>query len=92
MIRDTKEGFVPSTYLVICHALMTKENGHDGDYVGKYNTHRVGAAPTIKACKELIDDDLKAMSDTMGGIFSPVSTKGRSYQVFKATWEEISIK
>lgn len=90
-IRDKKEGFTPAPYTVICHALLTKENGNHDDYVGKYLTHRVGVAHSVEECKQLISDDLRAMADTLGGLLQGASTKGREYEVFKATWEKISL-
>jgi hypothetical protein len=90
-IRDKKEGFTPAPYTVICHALLTKENGNHDDYVGKYMTHRVGVAHSVKECRELIAADLVAMRDTLGGVLPGVSTKGRSYEIFHAEWTSVPL-
>lgn len=88
-LRDKAEGFTPAPYTVICHALLTKENGNHPDNIGKYLTHRVGVAGSVEDCKKLIEGDLRAMGDTLGGLISAASTKGRSYQIFHAEWTEV---
>jgi hypothetical protein len=75
----------PSPYFVCVRLPKTKYSDPDKLY-------RVGHALDLAGCRTLIQEDLKSMNDTLGGLIEAVSTKGREYHVFKAIWEEVSCK
>ena len=58
---------------------------------GKPWTARIGVCNTEAEIKKIIEDDVEAMGDTLGGLIEPTSTEGRRYQAFRAVWTEIDL-
>lgn len=76
---------LPPPYAVYCTVQPNARNG-----LSKVQTHRLGPADTLKAARDKITKDLRDARDTMGGLIEATSTKGRSYRIFKAVWEEVT--
>lgn len=69
--------------------VVVRPNATNG--VSKEFTARIGTCKTETEISSLIVADLEAMNDTFGGMMETVSTKGRSYRAFKATWTELDL-
>ena len=77
---------LPASFVVYVEIAPYPNCGFAGTF-----TSRVGPAKTLEEAHRKIADDRKAMGDTMGGLIDPVSTKGRTYRIFKSLgWEEVT--
>jgi len=77
--------FVPKPF----HVFLTIDAAHSTN--GKDWAHRIGAASTVEAAKELIAKDKRGFDDSCGGLFARSSNKGRTYHIFQAEWTKIEI-
>lgn len=85
MTMQLEKMIQPAPYAVYVEVAPYPNCGFTGTY-----TSRIGPAKDLDEARRKIADDRKAMGDTMGGLIDPVSTKGRTYRVFKAAaWEEV---
>lgn len=53
---------------------------------------RVGACNSINEAKKLIENDKRDCQETFGGLFEAAKLENRKYQVFMASWSEVSNK
>lgn len=77
--------FNPKPYVVYVRIAEYPNCGFKGEFIS-----RVGPADSVEDAKKKIAEDRRAMGDTMGGLIEAVSTKGRTYEVWKATWEKVN--
>jgi hypothetical protein len=78
--------FVPKPYMVYVTITPTRANG-----LTKTITSRVGPANSIDDANRLIADDKKEMGETYGGMIEAPGVKGRTYQIFRANWEDVTV-
>lgn len=80
------ENWEPSSFMVYCIVHPTKVNDLDRAYM-----HRVGVAKTLREVKSVIEDDMKAMINTLGGLIAQNETSCREYRAFEAKWSELDV-
>jgi hypothetical protein len=78
--------FVPKPYVVYVTITPTKANG-----LRETMTSRVGPAASIDDAKRIIASDKKAMTETYGNMIEPPGIKGRTYQIFEANWNDVTV-
>lgn len=78
--------FVPKPYAVYVTITPTKANG-----IKETMFARVGMAKDVADAKSIIARDKKEMGETYGGMIEAPGVKGRSYQIFKANWQEVAV-
>ena len=76
----------PPRFSVYVTVKPTKRNGQSKTY-----THRVGTCNDKAAIKDIVRKDKAAVRDTLGGLFEPGTTSGRTYRAFEAKWTEVPI-
>jgi hypothetical protein len=74
----------PGEFTVISRSAPIKPHGHRV-------WGRVGNYSTLEEARQGIVKDIEYLKDTMGGLFTPISPKGREYAIWKATWERIPL-
>jgi len=75
----------PRSIYVVVDIPANKTNGI------KPFTARVGWCNEPSEIQALINNDIKEMGDTLGGLIPAVSTKGRKYRAFQAEWTELKL-
>lgn len=79
-----EHGARPAPFLILCDVEPTKRNG-----LSKPFSHIVGFCRERSQIETRIAEDLKAMGETYGGLIEAAGTKGRTYRVYEATWQEV---
>ena len=77
----------PGEWVVFVEIYPTARNGVDTPFIS-----RVGNYRTEEGARQGIANDLKAMTNTFGGLIDAPGTSGRTYRIFRSTgWEEIKV-
>lgn len=79
-------GSDPAPFIILCDVQPNKRNG-----LSKPISHIVGFARTEDGIRAKIADDMKAMRETYGGLFEAPGTAGRTYRVYRADWQKMTI-
>lgn len=69
-------------YMVICNI-----DAKHASNQGKPYNYRVGLYATLEDCNNAIATENNMAGNTFGGLVDKTN-KGRTYQIFKATWQE----
>lgn len=69
--------------------VTVQPNGRNG--LTKPFGARIGACDTVDEAKAMIANDRREMNDTLGGLIDAPGSSRRTYQVFRAEWNEVRI-
>lgn len=78
-----KDFKAPGKYVV--YVEVNKPLGGTKPFIG-----RLGPADNLTTVGKLIQEDKRAMSDTLGGLIDAPGSRHRTYRVFEAVWKEVT--
>lgn len=84
-IVEMNMNFKPKPYVVYVRVAPYPNCGFKDEFVG-----RVGPAENLKEARSMILEDRRAMGDTYGGLIDAPGTKGRTYEVWEASWKKVA--